>query len=447
MFDIDFYPSISPENIKNALKFARKFVDIPAKHEDVILHACETLLVHQDEPWMKRNSGNLFDVPMGSFHGAELCELIGLFILNGISRIITPGRYGLYRDDGLAVIRAQRPCNLIKIENSIKSSIKSMGFEITIESGLVSTDFLDVTLDLRRDAYHPFTKPNSKTKYVNRLSNHPPHITKAIPNMVHQRLCRISKNEDEFNNNTSHCLDELKLSGYDTDELTYRKPAKKKRSRKRKVIYYHPPFSKSVQTNIGRVFRNLVRKHFTPDHYLYKVLNKNTLKISYSCLPNMKSILSAHNKNILKGPASNAARTESCNCKKKTTCPLDGSCQTSSVIYKAEVTTATAKDFYIGSTSRAFKERYYEHMEAIRNKDSTRHTALSRHIWKLKSKGEAYAIKWSIVTICKRFSMNLKFCTLCNLERLEIAHAEEKTLLNKRNELVTMCRHNPKLFF
>ena len=48
---------------------------------------------------MLENNSNLFDVTMGSYDGAEICELVGLFILNHLGK--TFGKLeniGLYRD-------------------------------------------------------------------------------------------------------------------------------------------------------------------------------------------------------------------------------------------------------------------------------------------------------------------------------------------------------------
>jgi hypothetical protein len=42
---------------------------------------------------------------MGSFDGAEVCELIGLFILNSLAKKYGKDRVGLYRDDGLILLR------------------------------------------------------------------------------------------------------------------------------------------------------------------------------------------------------------------------------------------------------------------------------------------------------------------------------------------------------
>ena len=40
---------------------------------------------------------------MGSYDGAEVCELVGLFILNGLANEYGKESIGLYRDDGLAI--------------------------------------------------------------------------------------------------------------------------------------------------------------------------------------------------------------------------------------------------------------------------------------------------------------------------------------------------------
>ena len=42
---------------------------------------------------------------MGSYDGAEVCELVGLFILCGLGNTYGKECIGLYRDDGLAVFK------------------------------------------------------------------------------------------------------------------------------------------------------------------------------------------------------------------------------------------------------------------------------------------------------------------------------------------------------
>ena len=45
----------------------------------------------------KKGSSRYFDMPMGSFDGAEICELIGCLLLHSLNNIIDPSNHGLYR--------------------------------------------------------------------------------------------------------------------------------------------------------------------------------------------------------------------------------------------------------------------------------------------------------------------------------------------------------------
>ena len=52
----------------------------------------------------KKHGYNKFDVSMGAYDGAEVCELVGLYILKQLESKFNIN-IGLYRDDGLAVLR------------------------------------------------------------------------------------------------------------------------------------------------------------------------------------------------------------------------------------------------------------------------------------------------------------------------------------------------------
>ena len=68
---------------------------------------------------------------------------------------------------------------------------------------------------------------------------------------------------------------------------------------KRKVIWFNPPFSLNVSTNIGKTFFSLLGKHFSKTHQLHKLFNRNNVKLSFGSLSNVKSVINGHNKNIL----------------------------------------------------------------------------------------------------------------------------------------------------
>ena len=58
-------------------------------------HARKSFLYNEGETWIKKQSNN-FDVTMGSLDGAEVCELIGIFILSLIGDKYNPNSIGLH---------------------------------------------------------------------------------------------------------------------------------------------------------------------------------------------------------------------------------------------------------------------------------------------------------------------------------------------------------------
>ena len=53
---------------------------------------------------MKTDSG-FFDVAMGAFHGAEVCDLVSNFFHHNLSGRYERNNLALYRDDGLAIFK------------------------------------------------------------------------------------------------------------------------------------------------------------------------------------------------------------------------------------------------------------------------------------------------------------------------------------------------------
>ncbi len=105
-FDIaEFYPSITKDLLDKAIDWANKLTSIPDQHKTIIYHARNSLLFNNKTPWVKRNNQSFFDVTIGSYDGAEICELVGLFILNELSKTLGKDRVSLYRDDGLVLLR------------------------------------------------------------------------------------------------------------------------------------------------------------------------------------------------------------------------------------------------------------------------------------------------------------------------------------------------------
>ena len=133
IFDIkDFYPSISEKLLTNAINFAKEITDISREDIQIMYHARKSLLFCNEKPWMKRE-GNLFDATMGAYDGAEVCELVSIFILNKISEKYNKNDVGLYRDDGLAVFKNISGPESERIKKNFQSLFKMYGLETIIE--------------------------------------------------------------------------------------------------------------------------------------------------------------------------------------------------------------------------------------------------------------------------------------------------------------------------
>ena len=193
-FDIcSFYPSITEELLEKALEYAANYVEISNEERDIINQARKSYLFSQQTPWIKKGN-TIFDVGMGSNDGAEVCELVGLFLLSKLQHLNLD--LGLYRDDGLGVccLRARQ---VEKIKQQMCEIFQKHDLKITIDVNHKIVNFLDVTLDLDTGIFKPFQKPNDTPLYVNRLSNHPPSIIQNIPAAVNKRLNSISANEEQ----------------------------------------------------------------------------------------------------------------------------------------------------------------------------------------------------------------------------------------------------------
>lgn len=450
IFDIvDFYPSITEDLLTKALSFAKQHVDISQKDQDVIFHARKSLLFSDGRTWMKKGDSGTFDVTMGSLDGAETCELVGAYILNLLKPVFGSQSVGLYRDDGLAILKDATGHDADKLRKSVIQVFKNLGLKVTIEVNRKTVDFLDITLCLANGRYQPFRKPNDTPLYVNTMSNHPPAVIKNIPKGVGIRLSSISSDREVFDNATPVYANALAESGY-PKEVPYitrdedtENSSKKKKQRRRNIIWFNPPYSMNVKTNIGGRFLKLISKHFPKGCKLHKIFNKNTLKLSYSCTPNLSARIKGHNKSILQPKEP----TKPCNCRNKKECPLHGQCQATDVVYEATLTTSNGEvKLYTGMSAPPFKSRYSNHMTSIRSVKYEKSTELSKHVWKVKKNKEDVAIEWKIKERAKSYSNSSKKCKLCIAEKYHISCADKQLSLNRRSELVSKCPHERKYY-
>ena len=209
----------------------------PQDHH-IITHAIKSLLYHQNVPWKKKSTNNLFEVTMDSYDGAKTCKLMGTYMLS----LITPkfkGKVGLRHDGGLAVCKVTSK-RIEKTKQEVSNIFKSNGLKITIETNKKTINFLDITLALTSGFFKPFMKPNNKLLYIHRQSNHPPTLLKNISHNINKRLTSISSNQKVFDAIPLY-QKALNESGYDY-KLMYNPQSKWDRIHQRKTIWYNPPW-------------------------------------------------------------------------------------------------------------------------------------------------------------------------------------------------------------
>ena len=441
----EFYPSISEALLSEAICFAENYTVISSQTHRIILHSRKSLLFESETTWVKKNNPE-FDVTMGAYDGAEVCELVGLFLLSKVKTSFGNLDFGLYRDDGLGYTRRLPGPKTERMRKDIIKLFQSHGLKIEISCNMHQVDFLDVSLDRRSGRDSPFRKPNDTPLYIHCKSNHPPNIIKQLPSMVADRLSGNSCDANEFEKVKDVYNSSLEKSGY-TKPITYKqpKPLQVPRQRKRSVIWFNPPYNGSVKSNIGRTFLNLLSKHFPPGHKYHSIFNKNKVKLSYSCTSNVSQAISSHNKRILSNSKPEApANVSKCNCRNPNECPLDNHCLDECVIYEASVSSEEGKKRYLGSTEGSFKTRFTQHKASLVNASKSSSTALSQHVWDLKKRNIQHEIKWKVVSKCRPYRCGTRRCNLCLEEKYQILKENGMNCLNRNSELLQKCRHGNK---
>ena len=131
--------------------------------------------MHKQQPWQKKGD-TTFDVIMGSYDGAEACELVGSSLLSQLQKLNI--NIGLYRYDGLAISNTT-PRDTENIKKEICRIFNHNGLRITIKANKQTIDFLDVTFNLKKTPTSPSQSltPHYKTSTTRATTHQPPQIT------------------------------------------------------------------------------------------------------------------------------------------------------------------------------------------------------------------------------------------------------------------------------
>ena len=186
---------------------------------------------------------------------------------------------------------------------------KNKALDIIKTCNMKIVHYLDVTLNLNDGSYRPYKKPNEETNYTHVNSDHPPSILKQLPMSKEKRLLSLLPSKEILEETAPFYEQYLSSCGY-KEKLIYRDPTSPnlitKRKRQRNILWFNPPYSKTVKTKIGKFFLQLIKKFFPKEHKFHKIFNRNTLKLSYSCMPNVKTKINAHNMVTLQNTISKA---------------------------------------------------------------------------------------------------------------------------------------------
>ena len=138
---------------------------------------------------------------------------------------------------------------------------------------------------------------------------------------------------------------------------------------------------------------------------------------------------------------------ESCSCRNKNNCPLDGKCLTPNIISESQITSIQLnykQNIYIGTAERDFKHRFSNHTKSFNLEHYENDTELSKEYWSIKRNHFTPKVTWRIIRKCTPFNTTKRKCYLCLNEKLEIASYKGGNLLNKRSELINKCRQQNK---
>ena len=280
--------------------------------------------------WELRHTNRAYD-------GAEICELVGCVLLYSINKIVDPGSHGLYHD-GLVIVDKSTLKKCDGIRKRLHWLFDEFGFKLDIQTNREIADYLDVTLNLYNGTVSPFRKRNQDLRYVDRESNHPNQVFKYISKGIEHRLSNNSSNKEIFERSMQEYEEALKNGGYGI-KLEYRDREKsnthKRRNRPRKIIWFNPPYNMEVVSNLGKEFFKLLKKNFPSETPLHKIFNKNCVKLSNSCMPDINGII--NKSNIAKLNKEKNKLIAKCNCRDKVKCLLEGKCKQKCVVYKMEV--------------------------------------------------------------------------------------------------------------
>ena len=206
---------------------------------------------------------------------------MGLYILDSLSRIVAWNRWVYIIYNGIIYIPNSNGRNSSRIQRKIIKAFKFLGFKIEVSSNNKIVNFLDVPLNLSNNTYKLFLKIDQYPSYSNLNSNHPKTIIKQVPKTVKLRIRNLSPTRKYSKRVVRYIWMPLKIAAIGRVYLSKNVPNdinkenKKysKKNRKRKIIWFNPPFCRIASINVGNFFLlKLIDKHFKHNNIIIIII-------------------------------------------------------------------------------------------------------------------------------------------------------------------------------
>ena len=111
---------------------------------------------------VKKDDDEDFDVLMGGNDGAEICEVIGTYLLYQINNVISNENIGLCNHAGLGMFKNVSGPEVERKKKYLIRIFKSNGLSITVKTNRKVADFLHIYFEIIQGIYQP---------YINRMTN------------------------------------------------------------------------------------------------------------------------------------------------------------------------------------------------------------------------------------------------------------------------------------
>ena len=162
-------------------------------------------------------------------------ELVGVYLLDPLTKEFGKHNIGLNRDDGLTCFENISGSDSGKIKKKLFKTFKNNGLSITVECDLIVTSFLNMTFDLKSATLYQYRKSNNELRYMNKHSNHPPSIINQILLVISSRTPENYCDKIHFDKTGLDYNTVLKNSGFN-EIITYIPSPSKRQTRKRQLF-------------------------------------------------------------------------------------------------------------------------------------------------------------------------------------------------------------------